>query len=287
MKKIRYFFEYLLVKLWLLSMNILSLEKASNFAGKFFQTIGMKLKVTKTAYNNIKMIFPKITNLEINKIILEVWDNFGRSMAETPILLRLNKKELNQHINIIGIENLVKLKGKKAIYFAAHLANWEVAGIGLVSNEIKFHVVYRAANNKLVDNLINSLRKCSDNILSLIPKGKSGAKQIISALQRDEHVFMLIDQKMNDGIKVPFMGKNAMTAPAIASLALKYNCPIIPIRTIRKDKCCFDVIIDEPLKYNHPNVENIMLQINEMVGSWVEEHPGQWFWLHNRWITDK
>ena len=286
MKRIRYFLEYLLVKGWLLLMKFLPLEKASDLASVLFKTIGMKLKVTKTAYNNIKMIFPNMSDLEINQMILDVWDNFGRVVAETPIFFNMKNKELSKYINITGLEHLNKLKGKRAMYFTAHLANWEVAGRGLILNGIKFNAVYRAANNKLVDSLINNLR-ANDNILSLIPKGKSGAKQIIAALKRDEHVVMLIDQKMNDGINIPFMGKDAMTAPAIAHLALKYDCPLIPIRQIRKDKYHFDLIIEEPLKYNEPNVESIMLQINEIVGNWVKEYPGQWFWLHKRWITDK
>ena len=38
---------------------------------------------------------------------------------------------------------------------------------------------------------------------------------------KDCHAAMLVDQKMNDGIAVPFFGREAMTAPALAMLAIR------------------------------------------------------------------
>ena len=40
---------------------------------------------------------------------------------------------------------------------------------------------------------------------------------------------MLIDQKMNDGIKINFFGKEAMTATAIAKLALKFKSTVFQL----------------------------------------------------------
>jgi KDO2-lipid IV(A) lauroyltransferase len=284
MKKFRYFLEYLLVKYWLITMKCLSLEKASDFASKFFKFIGIKLKVSKVAYENIKMIFPNMGDNNIRDIILDVWDNFGRMAAETPIFLDMEPEKLAEYVNIIGIENLQKVKNKKAMFFTAHMANWEVASKALEPYGARFHAVYRAANNKLVDKLINDLRKKID--MPMIPKGKGGARQLIEVIKNNEHIVMLVDQKMNDGIRVPFMGRDAMTAPAIATLSLKYDCPIIPIQVIRKDKYYFDIIIHPQLEYVENNVEAIMLQINNIIGDWVSQNPGQWFWLHRRWIKE-
>jgi KDO2-lipid IV(A) lauroyltransferase len=41
---------------------------------------------------------------------------------------------------------------------------------------------------------------------------------------------LLADQKMNDGIPVPFFGRPAMTAPALAVLALRFDCDALPLR---------------------------------------------------------
>ena len=51
----------------------------------------------------------------------------------------------------------------------------------------------------------------------IAPKGPQGARRAITALRQGRRLGMLIDQKMNDGIAVPFFGRDAMTAPAPAS----------------------------------------------------------------------
>ncbi len=37
-----------------------------------------------------------------------------------------------------------------------------------------------------------------------------------------------MDQKMNDGVEATLFGRPAMTAPAMAALALRFRCPVIP-----------------------------------------------------------
>jgi phospholipid/cholesterol/gamma-HCH transport system substrate-binding protein len=38
---------------------------------------------------------------------------------------------------------------------------------------------------------------------------------------------MLVDQKMNDGIEAPFFGRPAMTAPAAAAFALRFQARVV------------------------------------------------------------
>ena len=93
---------------------------------------------------------------------------------------------------------------------------------------------------------------------------------------------------MNDGIAIPFFGRNAMTAPALAELALRNDCPIIPAHVVRTKGANFQIIVEEPLvikKTGHKktDIETIMRKVNARIEVWVREHPAQWLWLHNRW----
>ena len=54
---------------------------------------------------------------------------------------------------------------------------------------------------------------------------------------------MLVDQKMNDGIAVPFFGRDAMTAPALAQIALKFRCPVVPAKVERIKGARFRIIV--------------------------------------------
>ncbi len=282
MKKLRYFIEYLLVKFWLFLISLLGMKRATNLSIKIFTFIGMRLKATQTARKNLSMVFPKLSPQKINQIVLDVWKNLALVASETPFLMNMKQEEFDKHIKIIGLENLEKIRDKRAIIATAHLANWEIIGKIIYSYKFKVCGVYRAANNKLVDKIIDDMRNKIE--VTMIPKGRNGAKQIIAALQKNQQVVMLVDQKMNDGIKVPFLGHDAMTAPAIATLALKYDCPIVPIQIIRKNNSNFEVVIHSDIRHQNRMPEDIMEEINQQIGEWVKQNPGQWFWLHKRWI---
>ena len=151
---------------------------------------------------------------------------------------------------------------------------------------VDLSIVYRHTNNPYVDALIAKVRK--DNTNELIAKGLRGGMKILGALKRGGSVAMLVDQKQNNGIAVPFFGRDAMSSPAIAEIALKYNIPIIPARIIRSKGARFQSIIYPPLVFektgdHKADVLMLMTLINQTLEGWIREHPEQWFWVHKRW----
>jgi KDO2-lipid IV(A) lauroyltransferase len=99
---------------------------------------------------------------------------------------------------------------------------------------------------------------------------------------------VLVDQKMNDGIPVPFFGRPAMTAPAVAQLALRFDCAIIPARVERLKGARFRLTAFPPIEIaktgnRQADTLAIMTRINAVVEGWIRERPDLWFWLHRRW----
>lgn len=283
MKKLQHIIEYILVKFWLSILSLLPLKYKTLITAAIFKFIGKRLKASKSAKQNIEMVFPsKFNSSELEEIVNQVWSNLGHIVAETPYLLSLSDDEFAKYVSLKGLENIKNISGRRALFFSAHLANWELLGKALAPYNITLNGVYREPNNKFVSALINKLRsKFVEG--ELFPKGKQGAKLIVKALQNDKAVYMLLDQRMDDGINVPFLEHEAMTAPAIASLALKYDCPIIPVQVIRKNNSNFEIVFHSPLDYKDKDIRTIMTEINSIIGEWVKANPGQWFWLHNRW----
>jgi KDO2-lipid IV(A) lauroyltransferase len=100
---------------------------------------------------------------------------------------------------------------------------------------------------------------------------------------------MMVDQKLNDGIVVPFFGRNAMTAPAIARLALRFDCPIVPVRLERRIGARFRLTVLPPMRVTDSgdtaaDVLTEMTLINAIVETWVRANPEQWLWIHKRWL---
>jgi KDO2-lipid IV(A) lauroyltransferase len=171
------------------------------------------------------------------------------------------------------------------IIFSGHIANWEIGMLAAVQYGISVTQIYRAANNPLVDGMITRFRGTGGE---LIPKGAVAARRAIAVLRRGAHLTMLADQKMNDGIPVPFFGRTAMTSSALASLALRFDCDVLPARVERLGGAHFRLTVFPPLPLprsgdHHADVAALMARVNQILEEWIRDRPGEWFWLHRRW----
>lgn len=257
---------------------------ASDLGGWLARTIGPHLKSSAVAKGNLRQAFPDMSPQEIERIVVDVWDNLGRNVGEYPHLTTI----MAERTEIIGGEHIAALAKdeKPGILIGAHFGGWELSGFLAEHLGVPVHAVYRAPNNPLIDGLIRKSRGRA--AARFIPKGAQGARRLISVMRRGGHLGMLVDQKMNDGIPVTFMGRTAMTAPAVAHLALKFRCPVVSGRIERLPGVRFRAIVEAPLllpESGDPqrNVLEFMEQINRIIEGWVRDKPGQWLWLHRRW----
>ena len=275
--------------------RILPLDWASGIGGLIGGKIGPRLSISNRAKARIKMAFPEKTEPEVEEIVIGMWQNLGRTIGEFPHSSRLSFDPADGRTLISGQQHAEDFRddGEAGIFFSAHIGNWELAPLVTLAYGIDSVFVYREANNRLIERLYLLGRSSIRDIL--LRKGSEGAKGIMRALRDKRHVGMLVDQKMNDGIAVPFFGHDAMTAPALAILALKFKCPILPARVIRIEGARFTIDVGEPFYAEDTgdrdaDILRTMTRVNETIEGWIREHPEQWMWLHNRWpkdITDK
>ena len=264
--------------------SALPLDQASALGGWVARTAGRFLSVNGKARRNLCRAFPDKSQAEIDAILEQVWDNVGRVVGEFPHLARIAAERLE----IIGAEHVAQLRddGRPGFLISAHFGGWELSGPIAFHLGLPVHVVYRAANNPWVERLFRKGRGVAAE--SFIPKGAEGARKLVEVMRSGGHLGMLVDQKMNDGIAVPFMGRDAITAPAVARLALKFRCPIVAGRIERTKGAHFRVTLEPPLPLpdsgdQQQDVYDVMVMINATIERWVRAQPGQWLWLHRRW----
>ncbi len=288
MRRFRHTLEYAAAWLLYAFFSLLRVDSASNLGGWVGRTFGPSLRVSNTARQNLKRSFPDWPTDKIEQTVLDMWDNLGRTAGEHPHLSAFDPYRDNSRVDVVGEEycELLRDAATPGLFFSGHFANWEISPLAGTRRGITAHLVYRRANNPFFDRLLQKGRNSLDS--DFYPKGAQGAKAILRALQRGDNLALLVDQKMNDGVAVPFLGRDAMTAPAVAELALRYNCLVIPARVERLKGAHFRVTFYPPL--DRPETGNqqqdilvMMTEINRQLGEWVNEQPAQWLWVHNRW----
>lgn len=272
--------------------KILPLDAASAIGGFLGRKIGPLLSVNKLAARNMKNAMPELSDEQVQKNLLGMWDNLGRVVAEFPHMATVTGKLFDKIVEIEGTEFITNAheSKKSSFFFSGHLANWELIPKTMFEKGgVYSSLIYRKSNNPYVEKLIIKTR--SKYPANSIPKGTIGARHLINTIKKGEQICLLVDQKQNDGIAVPFFHKDAMTAPAIANLALKYDCAILPIQVVRIGGSRFKIKISAPLEIkktddNQNDILNIMTGINKILEGWIRENPAQWFWVHNRWPKD-
>lgn len=267
---------------------LLPLRWSSLYGAFVAGAIGPLVPVSRRAYDNLKRALPDLQEEEYKSIIKGMWKNIGSTFAEYPKLKSLPLLVSDSPVEVVGIEHVDRLLQAKipAIFVLGHLANWELATRVAAVRGLRIAQVYRRVNNPVVAKIIRRIH--GSMVSELVEKGVEGARQLIEVMKRKETLSVLMDQKMNEGVAVPFFGREAMTAPAVAKLALKFKAPIIPVRVERLPGFRFRVTYYPPLdiaygQTTQESVYNILLQINKHLESWIRERPDQWFWIHNRW----
>lgn len=273
--------------------RLLGLDGGSAFGGFLGRTVYFHLAPVRRARESLKLAFPQKSGAEIEKIVRAMCDNLGRAIGEYPNLDKISISGPDPRISVSGAEfpAAVAAAHQRLIFFSGHLANWEMMAIGSFQCGFPGGTVYRPPNNPLVDRWIAQQRaKCGSK--ELIAKGSQGVKRMFTFLRRNLPVYMLVDQKTNEGIAVPFFGRLAMTTPAPAALALKLDAALIPISLRRTAGARFHMQYHAPLTFertgdHEADILALTTKINFEIERMVREEPSQWLWVHRRWPTEK
>jgi len=269
-------------------------DRASNLGAAGARLIGPLTSAHRIARENIDASFPEKSAEERAAILRESWENLGRTASEYVHLGALfdydhdNPQAGRIEISDESIARFVELRedGKPAIFFAAHLANWELPAVAAKANGLPSAALYRTPNNRAIARDIVRMR--ADVMGELIPAGVSAPIRMMEALDAGLHLGMLVDQRFGRGPKIRFLGRTATANPLLARLARRFNCPIHGARAIRLPGNRFRLEMSPAVTLARDargqiDIDAATQQINDIIEGWIREHPGQWLWQHRRW----
>jgi KDO2-lipid IV(A) lauroyltransferase len=270
-------------------------NKTANLFGRILRLIGPMTREQKIGRANLTAAFPEKSPAEIEAILAGVWDNLGRIGAEFAHLDHIwdydpNRPEKRSRIEFSPrtkeLFDQIRDDGKPALVFACHLGSWELPALAAVAHGLDAAILYRRPNIASADRIIQEMRAVKMG--TLIPAGRDAPLKLAEALQNGQHVAMLVDQYLTNGVEVTFFGRKTKANPMLARLLRQVDCPIHGTRIIRLPGYRFCAELSEEVKpvrdaAGQVDVQGTMQAITSVVEGWVREYPDQWLWLHRRW----
>ena len=291
-KRLRYYLETAGFFTVIGFFRLFGLDRASDIGGWIGRNIVAPTPMSNLATKNLKAAFPEKSPEEIAAIVLAMWDNLGRVMAEYAHLDKLHKDGPDPRIEILGLDRLdaAIARGKGVLLVSGHFANWEIMPFGARDLGIRGGVVVRPANNPYVNRWLESAR-IRNGMAEQIPKGAPGTRRIFSLLRKGEAALLLVDQRASEGITIPFFGRDAFTTPAPAALALKLGAVVVPASNERVGGARFRMMVYPPIE--PPNTGDpdrdlveFTAAMTQFIEARVRERPHEWLWIHKRWTRN-
>jgi KDO2-lipid IV(A) lauroyltransferase len=274
--------------------RLLGIDAASAVGGFIGRNVFYRVRgIMNRARVNLRAAFPEKSEAEREAIVLEMCDNLGRTVSEYAHLGKLSVHGDDPRLEVANLERAyeAQARGKGILFFSGHFANWEVMPFVAAQYGYEGGEVYRPQNNPYIDRWLVAQRM-RNGPKDQVAKGAQGTKRIFTLLRRGKSIFLLADQKTNEGIAVPFFGREAMTTPAPAMLALKLGATLLPASNERLKGSRFRMTLHPPIDFtptgdSDRDVYLLTCAINDAVEACVRARPSQWLWIHRRWPTSR
>ena len=265
----------------------LPVDLVSDFGAWFFKTLGPLTSAHRVAETNLRIAFPDASDSRIAALLVDQWDNTGRTFLELLIMDRIIRSP--DRVEVVNGHRLSEIaaNAEPVVFVSGHFANFEVMPATIVNSPVQCHITYRAMNNPHVEKRVRDYR-FRYGVRYFAPKGGDGARDLLAALGRGESVALMNDQKFNEGLEAPFFGRPAHTASGPTRLALKFGAALQPLSVQRTGGARFRVIVHEPILLERTGDRAADLaagvaKVNAFVEARVRERPAEWFWVHKRW----
>ena len=283
LKVINYFFQSIIIYSFFLIGKILGIKISRKLFSFLFLLVGPTFKSKKIINNNLNIFLKKQPALSKEKIIFNMWKNYGKTFIEYVFLNHLRNNVSN--IIVTGEINLLEVikKNKPVIFISGHFANFEMMSMVISKKKIPLAIIYRPLNNIFLNPLMEFLRKkyiCPHQI----KKGINGVRDAIDFIKKKHSIALMIDQRVSEGEKINFFDEIALTTTFPAQLSNKFNLDIIPVYIERDENDNFKIEFQKIIKAkNFQNKLELTKELNRILEKMIIRNPGQWIWTHNRW----
>lgn len=239
--------------------------------------------VKKRIRANLAHVFPDMPAPEVERMCGAVINNVARAFIEMFSGAEFVHRMADTPLEGPGVAALdaAHAEGRPVVLVSGHIGNYDVARITLRARGFNVGGLYAPMRNPLINRRYVTAIESAGK--PMFPRGREGMAGMLRFLRGGGMLGLVIDQYMEHGVPLDFLGKPAPTALSAAEIALKYNAVMVPGYAIRQpDGLSFHVHLEAPVP--HTDAVTMTQALNDSLSEQVRAHMDQWFWLHQRWF---
>jgi KDO2-lipid IV(A) lauroyltransferase len=230
-------------------------------------------KRRRTAFRNIKSVFPAESNSKLQNIIYRSFMNMGISVVELLIA-----KRIMEYIDARGVDNL---KPEGGIVVAVHEGSWEFHNAYLAQH-VGYAILAKEQKEKGLDRLLNELRSEYGIKVSFT------LKDIIRHIRAKTYIGMAVDHGAEDNAAIVKFFSHYIPAPGGAVyLAKRFNIPLYPCFGRRIGGFRHIAQMMAPIIPGERGEVEVLQEINSLYEEQLLKYPEEYIWSYKRFKKKK
>ncbi|RLA43069.1 MAG: lauroyl acyltransferase [Gammaproteobacteria bacterium] len=277
--------EAIVLTVLLRILSWLPVAKASSIGAYLGRALGTRIAKHQMVITNLSLAFPEKSVPEIEQLAGDVWANGGAVVAEFANIKKICRSD-RLKIAVAGYIEGFNRKDRPVILVTAHFSNWEIAAAAAGRMVQPLSAPFTPPNNPYLGRMLSAHRQALG--VNLLARDVS-IRPLFKQIAGGHSIAFIMDQRVDSGKPVPFMGMDKMTTLVPARLGLRFNCEIVPVRAERLSPANYlitfypPVVADDDDAGEEERALQVTTKINQLFESWIRERPQEWFCASRRW----
>ena len=284
-KGLRLRLEFAALWLAIIIARAMPLQAASWLSGKLWRFIAPRLGRQKRALANLEFAYPEKSRVERKAIAAAMWENFGRTFAESLHIKALTKSDRIVFEPSESFDEAAR-GAKPFIVCGLHLGNWEILAHGGQRLGISLIGVYQRMSNPHVEALMRSMREPLYKA-GLTPKTPMAARVLLRAIKDGASRASLPTSETTTDRLCPFS-----EGPRVQPSSPRFS----PARRVSRFMPAPHSAVRARVSASasHPSQcrrrttarrtpSSATQALQRQYEAFIREAPEQWMWAHRKW----
>jgi lauroyl/myristoyl acyltransferase len=230
---------------------------------------------------------------DLERLVDEAFRSYARYWLDALSLPALDPDRLDVRVDAEGFEHVMAARalGRGVVVALPHLGGWDVGGAWLVHRGIPLTVVAEVLEPPGLFDLFVKLRERVG--MRVVPLGPRAMAELAEALARNDVVALVCDRDLTrEGIEVELFGERTTLPPGPVLLALRRNCPLLPVAIYAERDGRHRALIRPPVELERTgrlraDVVAGLQRLAKELELLIAEAPEQWHVFQPNWPSER